>query len=184
MNQQILDTPFDDEINFLEEGETILWKSIGGKKLKKNKAYNQFKMFGLQQFQGLILVIIISAYLIFNHLLLFIFLALMIFVSMLIFYFGKKNGLDKLEYYITQKRIIYRYPSGKKSEIFSIERSNLLNINLEKHATHSSINFEVNNQPTSEILTRKFLNGKSRIIGELENIEDAEKAFQILESTK
>ncbi|MFT6320579.1 MAG: hypothetical protein ACJAT4_001506 [Granulosicoccus sp.] len=190
MDQQILDAPFDDKFNFLEEGETILWQSGArkkGKNLIQKKAYNPLKEFGLQDLVYLILLPIICVYVLSYSLILFIIATLSYSLMLFIIHRMVKRNLqkkEKLEYYITQERIIYLYPSDRKSEIFAIDRSNIINIKLQKHTTHSSINFEVNNNPTSEILTRRFINGKSRIVGKLENIENAEEAFRLLKSTK
>jgi hypothetical protein len=190
MDQQILDAPFDDKFNFLEEGETILWQSGArkkGKNLIQKKAYNPLKEFDLQDLVYLILLPIICVYVLSYSLILFIIATLSYSLMLFIIHRMVKRNLqkkEKLEYYITQERIIYLYPSDRKSEIFAIDRSNIINIKLQKHTTHSSINFEVNNNPTSEILTRRFINGKSRIVGKLENIENAEEAFRLLKSTK
>ncbi len=188
MPNQVLDAPFENELPlFLEKGETILWKGQSQKSyLPSKKDTPSSKNISID---GIPLVIfsfcILLAIICFGYIGLtnfsIVLSILLIWMNLpFVIYFFTKKRSGQIAYLITQKRLIIYLLKNKKIPIHIIDLNSISNISISKSEELGTITFQVQNQPTTDVVFRKFTNGKSETFASLENIEQSDEVSKLL----
>lgn len=184
MPDQILDAPFENELPiFLEKGESVLWKGQSLPSKKNTSSFKDISIDGifLTTFSFCILLAIIYfGYIGLTNLsmVLSIFLTWMNLPFIIDIFTKKRNG--QVAYLITPKRLVIYLSKNKTTPIHIIDLKSISNISISKLEKLGTITFQVENQPMTDIVFRKFINGKSETYASLENIEQPDEVLKLL----